>query len=95
MVFCPLGALKASWSKVSISPPAFSILARAVSVNLIAQICTEECSCHASEQHFAPLHLQLGNFQYSDVIGNGAHHNSNFLLAICRLHLAHLQEQLR
>lgn len=35
-VFCPRGALRASWSKVKHSPPAFSILALAVSVNLNA-----------------------------------------------------------
>ena len=41
IVFCPLGALRANWSKVRISPPALRILARAVSVNLRAQIFTK------------------------------------------------------
>merc|ERR1719210_1806519 len=37
-VFLPVGALKASWSKVIISPPAFKILSRAFSVTLRAQM---------------------------------------------------------
>merc|ERR1719385_73550 len=37
MVFFPVGALRASWSKVMISPPAFKILSRAFSVTLRAQ----------------------------------------------------------
>lgn len=35
-VFCPSGARSASWSKVRHSPPALTILALAVSVNLSA-----------------------------------------------------------
>lgn len=43
-VFCPRGALSASWSKVRHSPPAFSILALAVSVNLRAVTFTARTS---------------------------------------------------
>lgn len=39
MVFSPLGALSASWSKVKISPPAFKMRALAPSVTCNAQIC--------------------------------------------------------
>lgn len=39
---CPLGAARASWSKVITWPPAFRILRRAPSVTLRAQICFGE-----------------------------------------------------
>ena len=49
-VFCPLGDLRASWSKVMICPPAFKILPRAVSVT---------CNAHTWNSQWNMLELNF------------------------------------
>ena len=53
-VFCPKGALRASWSKVKHSPPAFSIRALALSVNLKAVTLIAGISCTLKSSVIVP-----------------------------------------
>lgn len=53
-VFCPSGALRASWSNVKHSPPAFSILALAFLVNLKAVTFIQGTSCTLMSSVTAP-----------------------------------------
>ncbi|GER43710.1 hypothetical protein STAS_20587 [Striga asiatica] len=67
-VFCPRGALSASWSKVKHSPPAFSIRALAVSVNLKAVTFRAGTSCTRMSSVTVPTRTAIFNHQHSEFL---------------------------
>lgn len=73
-MFCPRGARRANWSNVKHSPPAFSILALAVSVNLSAVTLRQGISCTLTSSVTVPTITAILSSWSNKINHHNQHH---------------------